>query len=421
MSTSRKMLDSIKNKCASLKDLAGWPMGSDSQYLSSEPSTSAVEASVPSSEHRPFDSPNTAAHQHNGLREHGHLRHCASCNALEEQLQASKATEQELWKQLNASEVYIQNLRQELTRSGALIGNYHAKVGQVEEEKLQYQHQFEELVKLHLGSLGKGLPLHADDSYFRRELRNLVKDIMQWARNATWGQPQLTQELWRTTPLCQNFVKVVEKKFLNLGGLLVTKSIGNRLRTRLVEAFLCHELLEGIIDSRANPVGLQKASLSTMTDSMICSDEDRQSWKALTVHRLTNNNENFLQSQQLEINELTDSLHEALEPLCSSSPKATKQGLRDIVNRVAHLSLEVSKLPFLLTHNSIDPGNEIDTNYMEDVDIDCEGVGEQGDHEAHCKTTIVLCAPWAKTTFDAEGKYERKFTLLSKGYVSSLH
>ncbi|KAF8470619.1 hypothetical protein BDZ91DRAFT_718527 [Kalaharituber pfeilii] len=435
-------------------DALHWPTSSgksNPQRPRSEPSTPIEGASVSSAERSPGAGSKTASftHQHNGLMNYDHPMQCANCNALKEQLQASQVKEQNLKGQLLDSDITIRSVRNELTtqkrEEEALRGQLHgatvnihnlkqqlgsqklveqrlteereilrAKVGKLEEEKIQYQLQMDKLVKQQLESRREGLPLHQDDSYFSHELDNLVSDIRQWARTATRGQPPLTRELLQNIRFPSSIVNAVNKRSLNLFDIIHAKSMGTRGRTRLVEAILCRELLERLIDSRENPVGL-KVVLSDISKLMPCSVEARQLWKALTVHRLTNNNENFVKEQQLEVDKLTDWLHSALEPLWCSSPKATKQGLRDIVNKAALLSLEVSKLPFILTNVHLQ-FEKLDPNW-ENVDIE---VIEEGDLKPHRMAAIVLCKPWGKWEFDAEGKYG-DYTMLLKGYVSSLH
>ena len=132
---------------------------------------------------------------------------------------------------------------------------------------------------------------------------------------------------------------------------------------------------------------------------------------ALTIHCLTKDNHNFQIRKEKEIETITDAILHDLSPF-SGSPRATREKLRDIVSDVAELGLEIAKLPFeIQSISGLNPGGPFVANTMIDVDQQ-EGVISE-------TTTIILCYPLVKVTYDEMGKSVN--TYLSKARVSCIH
>ena len=132
---------------------------------------------------------------------------------------------------------------------------------------------------------------------------------------------------------------------------------------------------------------------------------------ALNIHCLTKNNHNFQIEKEKEIETITDTILHDLSSF-SGSPRATREKLRDIVSDVAELGLEIAKLPFeIRSMSDLNYGGPFVADTMIDVDQE-EGVVSE-------TTTIILCYPLVKVTYDEMGKSVN--TYLSKARVSCIH
>ena len=141
-------------------------------------------------------------------------------------------------------------------------------------------------------------------------------------------------------------------------------------------------------------------------------EQEIQAWNALTIHCLTKDNHNFQIKKEKEIEIITDTILYDLSSFCGS-PRATREKLRDIVSDVADLGLEIAKLPFEVQFGSdLNPGGPFVADMMTDVDQE-EGVVSE-------TTTIILCYPLVKVTYDEIGKSVHPSIYLSKALVSCI-
>ena len=142
-------------------------------------------------------------------------------------------------------------------------------------------------------------------------------------------------------------------------------------------------------------------------------EQEIQSWSALTIHCLIKNNHNFQIEKEKEIETITDTLLHDLSSF-NGSPRATREKLRDIVSDVAELGLEIAKLPFKFRSISdLKLGGPFVANMMIDVDQEEGMISET--------TTIILCYPLVKVTYDEMGKSVNPSTYISKARVSCIH
>ena len=122
----------------------------------------------------------------------------------------------------------------------------------------------------------------------------------------------------------------------------------------------------------------------------------------------------FLQKQEEEISALTDRIYELVAPW-GEFKRATKQGIKEIVTKVAKLGLEMAQLPFSIQPmiREVYPGVAFDQGFMEDV----EGIEDL----VLTTATIILSYPWIKVTFDDNGNQVPHLVKpLSKARISCL-
>ena len=277
-----------------------------------------------------------------------------------------------------------------------------------------------------------GLPETKDDRYFMEELGDLVESIRRWARLFSRGQPPLdTADLMhpQVTERVQGYLK---SGFLDI---LNVKNLGEKVRTRIAEVIILRTLMGDRLLKR--PIGFLESDYENHRDliqMMDCTgkphcsnylyiclifllyyilEQGIQSWSALTIHCLTKDNHNFQIKKEKEIETITDTLLHDLSSF-NGSPRATRQKLRHVVSDVAELGLEIAKLPFeVRSISDLDPGGPFVANMMKDVDQQ-EGVISE-------TTTIILCYPLVKVTYDEMGKSVNPSTYLSKALVSCIH
>ena len=141
-------------------------------------------------------------------------------------------------------------------------------------------------------------------------------------------------------------------------------------------------------------------------------EEEIREWSALTIHRLTKDNNNLQVEKEKDIDAITDTVLHNLSPF-GGSARATREKLREIVSNVAELGLEMARLPFEIRPLSdLKPGEPFVAEMMKDVDPEEE--------EVSGKTTIILAYPWVKVTYDETGKGVVQNTYLSKARVSCI-
>ena len=126
---------------------------------------------------------------------------------------------------------------------------------------------------------------------------------------------------------------------------------------------------------------------------------------ALTNYLLTKNDDEFVARQNQEIDQVTDDLYGQLLSLGgSTSKRATKQSLRELVARVAKLGHLIAQLPFRIEGRDIKLGTKkYSQTLMENIDGDMEG-----DSVDSTQVTIILCRAWTKGTFDEKGDLNHK-------------
>lgn len=145
---------------------------------------------------------------------------------------------------------------------------------------------------------------------------------------------------------------------------------------------------------------------------MILLEEEARAWSALTIHRLTKDNQNLQMEREKDIDAVTDMVLHDLSSF-SGSPRATREKLRDIVSKVADLGLELAKLPFeIRPMTELNPGDPFVADMMKDMDPEEEDVSGM--------TTIILSYPWVKVTYDETGKSIYQSTYLCKARVSCI-
>lgn len=146
---------------------------------------------------------------------------------------------------------------------------------------------------------------------------------------------------------------------------------------------------------------------------VILLEEEARAWSALTIHRLTKDNQNLHLEKEKEIDAMTDMVLVDLSSF-SGSTRATREKLRDIISKVAELGLELARLPFEIRPiTDLNPGNPFVEDMMIDMDPEDEDISEM--------TTIILSYPWVKVTYDETGKgvvYQN--TYLCKARVSCI-
>ena len=125
------------------------------------------------------------------------------------------------------------------------------------------------------------------------------------------------------------------------------------------------------------------------------------SWRALTVHLVTKDNEDFEKQVEKDTQKLANNLYEQLSLLGGAGPRATPKALHDLVSHVARLGHEVAQLPYSIELMDIEPGNEFVAEVMEPMEseTDPEMLEMQ-----KTKLQIVLSKPIIKMEFDSEGE-----------------
>ena len=141
-------------------------------------------------------------------------------------------------------------------------------------------------------------------------------------------------------------------------------------------------------------------------------EEELRGWSALTVHRLTKENDNLPVEKEKDIDTITDTVLQDLSPF-GGSARATREKLREIVSNVAELGLEMARLPFEIRPLlDLKPGEPFTEDMMKDMDPE--------EDEVSGKTTIILSYPWVKVAYDGAGKGVLQSTYLSKARVSCI-
>lgn len=286
-----------------------------------------------------------------------------------------------------------------------------------------FRGQIEKMTQIISQLHSRGLPQAPDDGHLQRSLDSIVHDIMQFAQAFTTGQDTLTWEILFTctTKLSKDMQDYLQGKFLNLSSLVSSRdsNVGAKVRTRCVQVIMFRHLIPAPLLDR--PLGFPKDFGDIIKENfrknMRCSDEDFQTWKALTVHRMVKDNPTFLQDQKTEIDAVTDSLYKEIAPW-GGSKRVNKKGLRDIALKAAKLGLELAQLPFRVVPLELKPGIPFDHQKM--VDIELEGRVAK-DSTPKKATTIILSFPWVKVTYTEGGReVADKNNVLCKAQVSCL-
>ncbi|KAF8469760.1 hypothetical protein BDZ91DRAFT_720981 [Kalaharituber pfeilii] len=271
----------------------------------------------------------------------------------------------------------------------------------LEEEKLGYELQLQKMSKIISRLNKRGLPWPRDDSYFRGELDDLISEIRKWARLFTRGQPPLTVESWQPiyNTMSDQIQHYLLSSFLDLRGLLGSCNVGSRVRTRCVEVILLRKLLGTFLtEDYLGFKGDHYTAYQHLHSSILSTDEDRRLWSALTAHLLSKNTQDLDAQQEEHINVINDDLCTQVAPL-GSLKRASKEGLKSLIWKVAKLGLEMAQLPFyIMPRIELKPGDPYEEHTMEDIEL------EGAESNVPKNTTIILTPAWVKMIFDKEGK-----------------
>lgn len=297
-----------------------------------------------------------------------------------------------------------------------------ARIQATEKGKCELQEQVAKMSEIISQLNKKGLPLSPDDNYLSHAFNTLIGDTRQWARIFTKGQPPLTRETLEAVPFSDEMICHLNDSFFNLRSLLDSSNVGSKVRTRCVEALLLRTFTGSYLTDRY--IGFDHALYRKCQDILDSlggsSAQEAQFWSALTNHLMTKDDDEFIARQNLEIDEITNDLYDKLLLLGgSTSKRATKQSLRELVSRVAKLGHLIAQLPFRIEGRDIKLGTKkYSQTLMENIDGEIEGSSVDS-----TQVTIVLCRAWIKGTFDVKGDPNHKTTenyVYTKARVSCL-
>ncbi|KAF8458294.1 hypothetical protein BGX38DRAFT_1152926 [Terfezia claveryi] len=302
------------------------------------------------------------------------------------------------------------------------LAQLKARVQTTEQGKCELQEQVAKMSEIISQLNKKGLPLSPDDNYLSHAFNTLIGDTRQWARIFTKGQPPLTCETLEAVHFSDEMICHLHESFFDLKGLLDSSNVGSKVRTRCVEALLLRTFTGSYLTDRY--IGFDHALYDKCQDILDSLDgssaQEAQFWSALTNHLMTKDDDKFIARQNREIDKITNDLYDQLLSLGgSTSKRATKQSLRELVSRVAKLGHLIAQLPFRIEGRDIKLGTKkYSQALMENIDGEMEGSSVDS-----MEVTIVLCKAWIKGTFDDKGDPNHKTTenyVYTKARVSCL-